>query len=106
MLGFAAALGGCNETTGGPGPIVSAPSGPIGPAAYRLPPGAACTTEITRFQSLIRSDLETGNLEQKVYDEIQRDLTRAAGACEAGRGAEAHAIVTSTRVKHGYRDRS
>jgi hypothetical protein len=103
-LALAATLGGCNETTGGAGPIVSAPAaGPIGPTAYKLPPHAGCTGEINRYQGVVKADLETGNVEQKVYDDIQRDLTKAAAACEAGRESEARSIVASSRSRHGYR---
>ena len=96
----AVALGGCNETTGGAGPVLSAP---IGPAAYKLPPNAGCTAEINRYQDVLKADLETGNVGQKVYDDIQRDLTRAASACEAGREGEARGIVATTKRVHGYR---
>ena len=99
-LGLAAALGGCNETSGGAGPIASAP---IGPTAYRLPPGAGCTGEINRFQDVLKADLASGNVGQKVYDDIQRDLTRAASSCEAGREGEARGIVASSKRAHGYR---
>ena len=100
VLGLAAALGGCNETNGGGGPVVSAP---IGPTAYKLPPGAGCTGEITKYQAVLKADLESGNVAQTVYDAIQRDLTRAASACEAGRESEARSIVSATKAKHGYR---
>jgi hypothetical protein len=100
VLGLAAALGGCNETNGGSGPVVSAP---IGPTAYKLPPGAGCTGEINRYQEVLKADLESGNVAQSVYDAIQRDLTRAASACEAGREGEARSIIAATKSKHGYK---
>jgi hypothetical protein len=100
VVALAAALGGCNETTGSTAaPVVAAP---IGPAAYKLPPGAGCTAEINRYQEVVQSDRDTGNLEQRVYDDIQRELTKAAFACEAGRDGEARAIVASSRARHGY----
>ena len=100
VLALAAALGGCNETTGSTaGPVVSAP---IGPTAYKLPPNAGCTGEINRYQAVLKADLDTGNVERKVYDEIQRELTKAAFACEAGRDGEARAIVGSSKARHGY----
>lgn len=100
VLGLAAMLGGCNETTGGAGPVVSAP---IGPTAYKLPPGAGCTGEINKYQEVLKQDLDTGNVAQSVYDAIQRDLTRAASACEAGRESEARSIIAATKAKHGYK---
>lgn len=101
-LAAAVALAGCNETAGGAmaGPSVAAP---VAPAAYRLPPGAPCANEINGFQAIVHSDLQTGNVEQRVYDEIEHDLSRAASACSAGKGGEAHAIVSSSKARHGYR---
>ncbi len=100
MVVLAAVLGGCNETTGSTtGPVVAAP---IGLAAAKLPPGASCTGDINRYRDIVTSDRDTGNLEQRVYDDIQRELTKAAFACEAGRDAEARAIVASSRTRHGY----
>ena len=99
ISGLAAALGGCNETTGSTAPVLSAP---IGPTAYRLPPRAGCTGEINRYQDVLRADLETGNVEQKIFNEIQGELTKAASACEAGRDGEARSIVASSKARHGY----
>ena len=99
-LGMAVALGACNEPSGGAGPVVSAP---IGPTAYKLPQGAGCTGEINRYQDVLKSDLETGNVEQKVYNDIQREMTRAASACEAGREGEARSIIAASKRAHGYR---
>ena len=99
-LGAAFTLTACNATSGGAGPITSAP---IGPMAYQLPPGSGCAAEINRYQGVLRADLETGNVDQRVYDDIQRELTRAASACEAGRDGEARGLVSASKAKHGYR---
>ena len=96
----ALALAACNETNGmalGPQTAVAQAS-PAG-----LPPGAPCASEIGRYQAVIQEDLATGNLEQKVYDQIQRELARASAACASGRGGEAHSIVAGSKSKHGYR---
>ena len=100
VIAIAAGLSGCNETSGGAGPITSAP---IGPMAYKMPPGSGCTGEINRYQGVLRADLETGNVDQRVYDDIQRELARAASACEAGRDGEARGLVSASKAKHGYR---
>ncbi len=99
-LAAAAALAGCNESGGMSGPTVTAP---IAVSSFNLPPGAACTKEIGTFQNILKSDLDTGNVEQKVYDQIQHELARAATACSDGKGGEAHAIVAASKAKHGYR---
>lgn len=103
LLG-AALLAGCNDV-GNPmasGPVTAA-NAPAPASSFRLPPGAACSGEIDRFQAVVKDDLATGNVEQKVYDQIQGDLGRAATACSAGRGGEAHAIVAASKARHGYR---
>lgn len=97
-LGATIALGGCNESNGG----MTATS-PIAVAAPDLPAGAPCTKEIGTYQNVVKSDLDTGNVEQKVYDQIQHELARASAACSAGKGAEAHSIVAASKAKHGYR---
>lgn len=102
MLGAALVLAGCNETGGAmAGPTTSLAQ--AGPSALRLPPGAPCSGEIGRYEDVVKGDLATGNVEEKVYSQIQGDLTRAAAACSAGKGGEAHAIVASSKSRHGYR---
>ena len=94
------ALAGCNETGGMSGPTLTTP---IAVSSFNLPPGAACTKEIGSFQNILKSDLDTGNVEQKVYDQIQHEMARAASACSAGNGGEAHSIVAASKARHGYR---
>ena len=94
-------LAGCNEGTM-PGPVTAAMT-PVSTANLRLPPGAPCSGEISRFEAVVKGDLDTGNVEQKVYDQIEGDLRRAAVACSAGKGGEAHGIVAASKARHGYR---
>ena len=95
-------LVGCNESSGGGlGPTTAATSALASGAS--LPLGAPCSGEISRYDSFVQDDLRTGNVEQKVYEQIQRELGRAATACSAGKGGEAHAIVAASKEKHGYR---
>lgn len=95
-------LAACNESTGGPsfGPtsVVASTAGP-----FRLPADAPCAGEINRYQAIVTSDRDTGNLEQKVYDQIETELSRAASACSAGNAGQAHALVAATKARHGYR---
>ena len=101
-MGAALALAGCNETNGaGMSPETSVAAAPG--SSFHVPPGAPCSSEINHYESVVKDDLQTGNVEQKVYDQIQKELARAAAACSAGRGSEAHSIVAGSKAKHGYR---
>jgi ABC-type Zn uptake system ZnuABC Zn-binding protein ZnuA len=99
-VGMGLGLAGCNETSGGPQPSFEAPPSPV---VLSLPPGAACTREIGGYQKIVKSDLDTGNLEEKVYNQIETELARAEAACAAGKGSEAHGIVAASKSRHGYR---
>lgn len=72
-------------------------------ATMTLAAAGSCGTELSRFQHVLESDLQTGNVNQSVYDQIQRDLSNAARACDAGRDGEAITIMRSTKSRHGYR---
>ena len=88
-------LAGCNERVG---PIATAPA-PILAAAG----GGACASELSRFQGVLKADLDTGNVNQTVYDQIERELGAAARACDAGRDGEAIGIIRASKARHGYR---
>ena len=103
VLGVALALGGCNETSANMGGPETSVATAAAPSSFRLPPGAPCAGEINRFHDVVKGDLETGNVERKVYDQIETDLHRAAAACSSGKGGEAHAIVAASKARHGYR---
>ena len=97
-LGLAA----CDATDGaGMAPTTNVAA--ASPSSFGLPPGAPCSGEIGRYDSVVRDDLRTGNVEQKVYDQIEKDVARAAAACSAGKGGEAHALITASKARHGYR---
>ncbi len=94
-------LCGCNEAQ----PVASAPPPPPAAPAARfanLPAGAPCTEKIHRYQSVLAADLSTGNVEQKVYDQIESELAQAAAACADGLGREALGLVHASEVRHGY----
>ena len=95
-------LAGCNENVT---PIASAPTArPIAPAQFQAPAGTSpCAVELSRFQGVLKADLDTGNVNQSVYDQIERELGGAARACEAGRDGESIGIVRATKARHGYR---
>ena len=101
-LALAVALAGCNETMGGAaaGPVAAAPASP---AAFRLPPNTACSGEINRYQAIVSADHDTGNVGDRVYANIESELSEAAAACSSGRGGEAHGLVAASKARHGYR---
>ncbi|MGH6842314.1 MAG: hypothetical protein ACREDV_09535 [Methylocella sp.] len=100
----AIALGGCAQTPGPTGPVAAvSPRAPAPPNWPQLPEGASCTKDLNHYQTVLDADVRTGNVNRSVYDEIEIDLGRAAGACAAGRDGEARAIIRSTKIRHGYR---
>jgi hypothetical protein len=100
-------MGGCNSTAT---PVSSAPpsssytglAAGVAPAGFRLPAGTGCAGDIARWQAIQDNDLNSGHVNQKVYDQIQGDIRQASSACAAGRDAEAQGIVRSSRSRHGY----
>ena len=98
----AVGLAACNASDGaGIVPTTAVATAP--PSSFGLPPGAPCSGEIGRYDAVVKDDLRTGNVEQKVYDQIERELARATAACAAGKGGEAHALVAASKSRHGYR---
>lgn len=100
IVAAAIALAACNETNGAVGPVVSSP---VVPSAYHLPAGAPCSTEIDTYQAVVAHDLQTGNVEQKVAEQIHSEVSRAAAACSSGQNSQAHALIASSKARHGYR---
>lgn len=103
-MAAAVLLAGCNSTQ----PQATATAAPahsgsnITPSNFRMPEGAGCSGDVARWQAVQDNDLRTGNVNQSVYNQIKTDIDRAAAACQAGRGAEASAIVRASRARHGY----
>jgi len=64
---------------------------------------AACGTALSDFQSIIDSDVKTGNLNKSVYTRITTELARARSACLAGRDAEAMNQLGGIKHRFGYR---
>lgn len=103
VLLAALALGGCNQTAGSSAPVATAaPQAPAPPNWPKLPDGAACTNELTHYQTVLDADVGTGNVNRSVYDEIETELVPAADACAAGKDTEARAMIRSAKLKHGY----
>lgn len=69
---------------------------------FRLPEGAGCTGQISRFRAIMRNDLETGHTTDGVFKAVNAELDAASSVCAAGRDGEATRMVRATRAKFGY----
>ena len=95
------ALAGCNASA----PVASAvqpASTSFTPTDFRMPEGRGCSGDVARWQAIQQNDLNMGHVNQKVYDEISREIAAAASVCQAGRDGEASAMVTASKRRHGY----
>lgn len=97
-------VSGCDQTMGSSNmPVASVPAQPErAPVNPGLPEGAPCTAAYVRYQTVLKADVDTGNVEQPVYDQIQKELTRALSACSDGRDSEALSVIKASEAKHGY----
>lgn len=75
---------------------------PYTPPGFHLPEGAGCSGEVARWQAIQGNDYASGNVNLKVYRQIQGEIARAAALCEAGRDREARAAIAASRSRHGY----
>ncbi|ACA15959.1 conserved hypothetical protein [Methylobacterium sp. 4-46] len=72
-------------------------------AAPAIPPGGSgCGPAIARTQTIVNSDVATGNLNEPVGKRFSADLGRAAEACAAGHEAEALRLHAAARARYGY----
>jgi hypothetical protein len=67
------------------------------------PAAAACSDAITTFESIITSDVETGNLNKGVHRRIVAEIANAKANCAAGRDADASRALAGIKARHGYR---
>ena len=68
-----------------------------------MPSGSGCTGEIAQFRAVLKNDVDTGNVNQSVYNRAEPDIQRASAACAAGRDGEARSIISGTKSRFGYR---
>ena len=92
------ALAACTQTAS----TQPAPS-PLAAAAGLPATAAGCAGEIAQFRAVLKSDVDTGNVGQSVYNRANADLAQAESACAAGREGEARSRVASTKSRFGYR---
>lgn len=64
---------------------------------------SACESSIKTFQSIIDSDLQTGNVHPKVHASMSDRIKAIASTCEAGRSGEAQSQLQSLKRQNGYR---
>ncbi len=72
------------------------------PKDFHLPEGAGCSGDIARWQAIQANDYAGGNVNLKVYSQIQNEIAHAAEACQAGRDGEASKMVSASKARHGY----
>jgi hypothetical protein len=63
---------------------------------------AGCNERLDRYQAVVGDDHRTGNVNESVYVQIERELSRAAAACAAGQEGEASSLIQASEVRHGY----
>jgi hypothetical protein len=90
------------QPMGPPPPPQAAQPAPAPAAFANLPPGAACTDKIHRYQTVLDADRATGNVEPPVYEAIEGEISHAADACAAGHDREALKLLRASAEKHGY----
>ena len=98
-------LAGCNAA---PSPQAAAPAPK--PGAYAatefpvvvLPKGDGCAAVIGRYDAVLKADWESGNVAERVYTQIQKELEPVRAACNAGRDGEARSLVAANKARHGY----
>ena len=64
---------------------------------------AACGPAIAEFESIIDSDLKTGNVAKRVHARVVSELGPVKATCAAGRDAEATRALAAIKSRHGYR---
>ena len=96
------ALGGCNTTAAPPAPLPGAYRSAITPPGFKLPEGTGCAGEIARYRAVIGNDKRGGQVNDKVYDVITREIDGASASCSAGNEAQAMNLVRASKSRHGY----
>ena len=104
---FCLMLASCNQEAPAPSPQASAsPSGyasqSFTPQGFALPGGGGCEGDVARFRAVIGNDYQTGNVKLSVYRQISDEIDRADHFCASGNGAQASALIRTTKSRFGY----
>ena len=67
-----------------------------------VPNGNDCAGVIARWQDFSGRESQGGHMDLAVYNQIQNDIDRASGLCQAGQDAQARRAVAESKRKHGY----
>jgi hypothetical protein len=67
-----------------------------------MPQGDGCAAVIGRYDAVLKADWESGNVAERVYNQIQKELEPVRSACTGGRDGEARAMVAANKARHGY----
>ena len=107
LLVFCLVLASCNQEAPSPSPQATAsPSGyatqSFTPAGFALPGGAGCEGDVARFRAVMTNDYQTGNVKLSVYRQISDEIDHADHLCASGSGAQASALIRSTKSRFGY----
>jgi hypothetical protein len=97
-------LAACNASPGPQAPVAPQP-GAYGSTEFPtvvLPKGDGCAAVIGRYDAVLKADWESGNVAERVYKEIQKELEPVRASCSAGREAEARGMVLANKTRHGY----
>ncbi len=74
---------------------------PNSPSA-QLSESGGCSGVISRYQTLMDRDLDTGHVNRSVYDRVQMEIKEAEAACSQGQEARASELIRASRLRHGY----
>jgi len=63
----------------------------------------AFSHSLGQFETIITSEVETGNLNKGVHRRITAELGSVKASCAAGRDADASRALAALKARHGYR---
>ena len=67
-----------------------------------VPNGNHCASAIARWQDFSARENQGGHMDLSVFNQIQNEIDRASGLCQAGQDAQARRAVAESKRKHGY----
>jgi hypothetical protein len=95
----------CNQTTA-PVPVAAPEQRTslsyVTPAGFKLPEGQGCSGDVARFRAVQDNDLQTGHVNQSVYNRIKSEIDQAASLCASGNDGGARSALAATKKRHGY----
>jgi hypothetical protein len=102
VLALPILLAACNPSSRSSAPDVSAPAAAAPAPSTALPAGSGCAASVSRFKTLIDTDLATGHTTKSVHAQVSQEISSAAQLCSAGNDAGARAAIAASRARHGY----